>query len=159
MISWARRPVSLEEFAEHGGGVAGSLTELGVAEVVISVVFDDEAVRDIAFGAAGLVENMAPGAVHVAMETISPALARELHEAHAARGQSFLASPVFGLPEAAIKGELAIMCSGAEETFRAVDAILCAAGKARWIGPKREQAMLVKLVGNHMIRKRSFSCV
>jgi 3-hydroxyisobutyrate dehydrogenase-like beta-hydroxyacid dehydrogenase len=151
MIGWARRLGSLEEFARRGGRVAGALTELGEAEVVISVVFDDEALRDIAFGSAGLVEAMAPGAVHVAMETISPRLARELYEAHSARGQRFLAAPVFGRPEAAARGELAIMCSGPEETFRAVDAILSSSGETRWIGPEPEQALLVKLIGNHMI--------
>jgi 3-hydroxyisobutyrate dehydrogenase-like beta-hydroxyacid dehydrogenase len=151
MIGWARRPGSLEAFAGRGGRVAGSLGELGAAEVVISVVFDDAAVREIAFGPAGLVETMAPGSIHVAMETISPHLARELHEAHAARGQSFLAAPVFGRPEAAVKGELAIMCSGPAGTFCAVNAILLAAGQTRWVGPEPEQAMLVKLIGNHMI--------
>ena len=43
---------------------------------------------------------MTPGAIHIAMETISPRLARELDEAHVARGQRFLAAPVFGRPEA-----------------------------------------------------------
>src|SRR4051812_4907424 len=94
---------------------------------------------------------MTPGAVHIAMETISPRFARELHDAHAARGQRFLAAPVFGRPEAAARGELAIMCAGPEETFRAVDAILRTAGQTRWIGPEPEQAMLIKLIGNHMI--------
>lgn len=94
---------------------------------------------------------MAPGAIHVAMETISPRLAGELSKAHAGRGQRFLAAPVFGRPEAAAKGELAIMCSGPAEVFHAVNAILSAAGATRWIGPEPEQAMLVKLIGNHMI--------
>ena len=151
MTAWARRPETLEKFAQRGGRVAGSVAELGVAEVVISVVFDDEAVREIAFGSNGLVDAMAPGAVHVAMETISPRLARELHQAHAAHGQRFLAAPVFGRPEAAARGELAIMCSGPEDTFRSVDNILSTAGETRWIGPEPEQAMLVKLIGNHMI--------
>jgi 3-hydroxyisobutyrate dehydrogenase-like beta-hydroxyacid dehydrogenase len=151
MIGWARRPESLREFAGRGGRVATSLAGLSLAGVVISVVFDDAALRDVALGAAGLVETMAPGAVHVAMQTTSPRLACELHDAHAARGQRFLSAPVFGLPEAAARGDLAIMCSGPEATFRAVDGILSAAGRTRWIGPKPEQAMLIKLVGNHMI--------
>jgi len=151
MIGWARRPESLEEFAGRGGRVAASLAGLGVAEVVISVVFDDEALRDIAFGPGALLEAMAPGTVHVAMETVSPRLARELHDAHAARGQRFLAAPVFGRPEAAARAELAIMCAGPEKTFRAVDAILSTAGQTRWVGPEPEQAMLIKLIGNHMI--------
>lgn len=151
MVGWARRPESLKAFAEHGGHAAKSLADLAAAEVVISVVFNDEDLREVAFGSAGLVQIMRPGAVHVAMETISPSLARELHDAHALRGQSFLAAPVFGRPEAALLGQLAIMCSGPDETFHAVDAILSTAGRTQWIGPEPEQAMLVKLIGNHMI--------
>ena len=151
MIGWARRPDSLEGFVAHGGRAADSLAGLAAAEVVISVVFDDAAVREIAFGPAGLVEAMAPGTVHVAMQTVSPQLVRELDEAHRARGQRFLAAPVFGRPEAAARCELAIMCAGPEDVFRLAEPILSTAGKARWIGSKPEQAMAVKLGGNHMI--------
>ena len=151
MIGWARRSERLEEFSRRGGRIAKSVAGLGAAEVVISVVFDDGALREVAFGPAGLIEAMTPGAIHIAMETISPRLARELHEAHAACGQRFLAAPVFGRPEVAAKGELAIMCSGPQDTFRAVNTILSTSGKTRWIGPEPEQAMLIKLIGNHMI--------
>ena len=47
MVGWARRPEGLERFARAGGRVAGSLVGLGAAAVVISAVFDDEAVRDL----------------------------------------------------------------------------------------------------------------
>lgn len=134
MVGWARRSESLDGFVGHGGQVVGSVARLGDAQSVISVVFDDDALRAVALGPAGLVESMAPGAIHVAMETVSPGLARELHDAHVARGQRFLAAPVFGRPDAAIRGELAIMCSGLEETFHAVDAVLSTAGKTHWTG-------------------------
>ena len=121
MIGWARRPESLKSFAGQGGRTAASLAELAPAEVVISVVFDDAVVREVALEPGGLVEAMAPGAIHVAMQTISLGLVRELDEAHRARGQRFLAAPVFGRPEAAARGELAIMCAGPEDVFRTVD--------------------------------------
>ena len=50
-----------------------------------------------------------------------------------------------------MKGELTIICAGRQHTFRLADPILSTAGKTRWIGPKPEQAMLVKLSGNQMI--------
>ena len=135
----------------QGGRAAASLAELGRASVVISVVFDDAATREVALGPNGLVAAMTPGAVHVATETISPALSRELAQAHAARGQLYLSAPVFGRPEAAARGELAIMCSGAEDVYRRVAPLLARAGTTRWVGPEPEQAMLVKLIGNHVI--------
>ena len=151
VTGWARRPEALDDLVAQGGRAATTLAELGQASVVISVVFDDAATRAVVLGPDGLVAAMAPGTVHVAMETISPALSRELADAHAARGQLYLAAPVFGRPEAAARGELAIMCSGAEEIYRRVAPLLAPAGTTRWVGPEPEQAMLVKLIGNHVI--------
>ncbi len=151
VTGWARRPEALGDLLARGGQSAACLADLGRASVVISVVFDDAATSDVALGPSGLAAAMAPGAVHVAMETISPALSRELAQAHTARGQFYLSAPVFGRPEAAARGELAIMCSGAEGVYRRVAPILAPAGATRWIGPEPEQAMLVKLIGNHVI--------
>jgi 3-hydroxyisobutyrate dehydrogenase-like beta-hydroxyacid dehydrogenase len=151
VIAWARRPDAMDALVARGGVAARSLSEIGRADVVISVVFDDEGTREVVCGPAGFITVMRPGAVHVAMETISPRLSLELHQAHAERGQRYLAAPVFGRAEAAAKGELAIMCSGSRDAYDAVAPILSTAGHTRWVGPDAAQAMLVKLVGNHMI--------
>ena len=119
--------------------------------MVISVVFDDADTREVALGPSGFIDTMRSGAVHIAMETISPSLSQELHEAHAERGQHYLAAPVFGRAEAAAKGALAIMCSGSRDAYDAVAPLLSTAGTTRWVGPDAAQAMLVKLIGNHMI--------
>ena len=44
--------------------------------------------------------------------TISVALSKELAEAHAARGQGYVAAPVLGRPEAAAAKKLWIMAAG-----------------------------------------------
>ena len=150
VIGWARRREALGDFVAHGGVVVQSLADLGETSVVISAVFDDEATREVVLGPSGFLQAMPAGGVHVAMETISPALSRTLRDVHAARGQRYLAAPVFGRPEAAARGELAIMCSGDRDTFQSVQPILETAGRTRWVGPEPEQAMLVKLIGNHM---------
>ncbi|UAJ10652.1 NAD(P)-dependent oxidoreductase [Glacieibacterium megasporae] len=148
---WARRPSALSDFAARGGIVASSLSEIGEADIIISVVFDDDATREVVLGPAGFIHAMRPGSIHVAMETISPALSRELYDSHTARGQHYLAAPVFGRPEAAEAGQLGIMCSGGKDVYVIVAPILAFAGTPRWVGPQAEQAMLVKLIGNHMI--------
>jgi 3-hydroxyisobutyrate dehydrogenase-like beta-hydroxyacid dehydrogenase len=141
----------MDALAECGAVAARTLSQIGQADVVISVVFDDEAARSVTLGSAGFIHAMRPGAIHVAMETISPALSQELHAAHQARGQHYLSAPVFGRPEAAAAGRLSVMCSGPRETYNAVTPILQTAGSTRWVGPDAGQAMLVKLIGNHMI--------
>ena len=151
VVAWARRPAALTDLTARGAIAARSLSEIGDADIVISVVFDDDATREVVLGPAGFIHAMRPGSIHVAMETISSALSRELHDGHAARGQHYLAAPVFGRPEAAEAGQLGIMCSGDRGIYDIVAPVLSVAGTPRWVGPKAEQAMLVKLVGNHMI--------
>ncbi|BFL65289.1 NAD(P)-dependent oxidoreductase [Roseomonas mucosa] len=148
---WARRPSTMAELVERGAVAVQSLGEIGQADVVISVVFDDEATREVVLGSAGFINSMRPGAIHVAMETISPALSQELHDAHAERGQRYIAAPVFGRPQAAAAGQLSIICSGPKDTYDVAAPILSAAGSTRWVGSDVGQAMLVKLIGNHMI--------
>ena len=151
VIAWARRPAALTDLAARGAIVAHSLGEVGDADIIISVVFDDDATREVVLGPAGFIHAMRPGSIHVAMETISAELSRELHDSHAARNQHHLAAPVFGRPEAAEAGRLGIMCSGDKDVYDTVGPVLSVLGTTRWVGPQAEQAMLVKLIGNHMI--------
>ena len=151
VVAWARRPAALTDVVARGAVAARSLGEVGDADIIISVVFDDEATREVVLGPAGFIHAMRRGSTHVAMETISSGLSRELHDSHASRGQHYLAAPVFGRPDAAEAGQLAIMCSGGRPAYDIVAPILSVLGTSRWVGPQAEQAMLVKLIGNHMI--------
>ncbi len=148
---WARRPAALSDLTARGAIVARSLSEIGEADIIISVVFDDDATREVVLGPAGFIHAMLPGSIHVAIETISPTLSGELYDSHTARGQHYLAAPVFGRPEAAEAGQLGITCSGGKDVYDIVAPVLSVAGTPRWVGPQAEQAMLVKLIGNHMI--------
>jgi 3-hydroxyisobutyrate dehydrogenase-like beta-hydroxyacid dehydrogenase len=151
VIGWDRAPAALEALAKAGGEVAGRLSDVAAAPVVISMVIDDRATREITLGPDGLVDAMRPGAIHVVMSTIPPTLSRELSEAHASKGQHYLAASVFGQPPAAAAAQLLVNCSGPFAAFEAVKPILAVMGSVRWIGSEPEQAMLVKLMGNSMI--------
>lgn len=73
------------------------------ASIVFSMLANDSAVREVALGRGGLLESMAPGAIHVSFSTISPVLVEELNRAHKASGQIFVSCPVFGRPDSAEK--------------------------------------------------------
>src|SRR5438552_2703051 len=71
------------------------------AEVLVTMVADDAALEDAMLGPHGALAALPRGAIHVSMSTISPALSRRLAERHQAAGQTYVAAPVFGRPEAA----------------------------------------------------------
>lgn len=151
VVGWDRRPEALEAFTALGGTAVAKVSDLGAAPVVISIVFDDAGTREVSLAPGGLVDTMAPGAVHIVMASISASLTRELAEAHAARGQHFLAASIFGRPEAAEEAALLINCSGSPSAYEIAKPILSTMGRVRWVGSEPEQAMLIKTIGNSMI--------
>jgi 3-hydroxyisobutyrate dehydrogenase-like beta-hydroxyacid dehydrogenase len=151
VIGWDRRPEALLPLVEAGGVAANGLSDLRSASVVISIVFDDAGAHEVTLGPPGLVGVLGPGALHVVMSSISPALSRSLSESHAAKGQRYLAASIFGRPEAAAAAELWINCSGRLSVYEEVKPILDLLGRPSWVGPEPEQAMLVKTMGNSMI--------
>src|SRR5260370_9236714 len=80
----ARSPA---EAAERGG-------------VVMTIVSDDWAVEEVTLGDNGLLARLGDG-VHVSMSTIAPRTARRLAGLHQEQGGRYVASPVFGKPDAA----------------------------------------------------------
>src|SRR5262252_8025081 len=60
------------------------------AELVLTSLADDRAVREVVLGPDGVIAGLPSGGVHVGTSTISLRLVGELGEAHAARGQPFV---------------------------------------------------------------------
>jgi len=143
-------------------GRAGALIELGAqeaasvaaacdAEVVITMVADDDALSQVAFGEAGLIAHLPRGAIHLSMSSISVALSQRLAQAHAQSGQRYLAAPVFGRPAMAAAAKLFIVVAGDPATIEACQPLFRAMGqKAIPIGTEPSKANLVKLSGNFL---------
>jgi 3-hydroxyisobutyrate dehydrogenase-like beta-hydroxyacid dehydrogenase len=138
--------------ASAGAKVADSLTEASAAEVVMTMLADDHAVEQTTLGDGGILNTLASGGVHLSLSTISTALSRRLTAAHAARGQSFIASPVFGRPDAAEAARLVVVAAGPAEAIERVRPMLEAiARKFFVIGSEPYSANAVKLAGNFLI--------
>ena len=80
------------------------------ADVVMLCVGNDEDVREVVYGDAGVLAAMAPGSVLVDHTTSSASLARELSAACAERGVGFVDAPVSGGQAGAEHGQLTVMC-------------------------------------------------
>lgn len=122
------------------------------AKLVFSMLANDAAVKAATLGEDGVLAGLAAGAVHVSMSTVSPDTSSELAARHAERGQRYLAAPVFGRPEAARDGKLAICVSGDADARRLAHAVLGVFGqRIEDFGGDPRAANVVKLAGNFMI--------
>jgi len=100
----------------------------------------------------GFLETLARGAIHIGMSTISVACSKRLAERHAARGQVYVAAPVFGRPEAAAAARLWIVAAGATDSIALCQPVFDAVGRgSSVVGTDPWIANAVKLSGNFLI--------
>jgi 3-hydroxyisobutyrate dehydrogenase-like beta-hydroxyacid dehydrogenase len=156
VIGYVRRPDGIGKLEALGLRATIDIADLLDCKVVISMLPDDEALREIVFGRKdigleGLAAGMMGGAIHLSMSTISTAAASMLAGEHARNGQGYVAAPVFGNPDAARARQLFIVAAGASADVERCQPIFDALGQRTFvIGAAPEQANLVKLLGNMM---------
>ena len=97
-----------------GATVASSPAEAAAAaDVTISMVADDAAVRALFEGPDGVSAGIRPGSVAVVCSTVLPDTIRSVADAVRAKGAGILDAPVSGSVSSTLSGELTIMVGGA----------------------------------------------
>jgi 3-hydroxyisobutyrate dehydrogenase-like beta-hydroxyacid dehydrogenase len=140
--------------AAKGAIVCDSVASLAKqCDIVFTIVSDDAALKDICEGANGLLNHLQKESVHISMSTILPQTAAELASLHQQHSQHYLASPVFGRPEAAAEKKLNFTMSGDEKIRKQIEPLLKDAGGANvWdFGDTISAANTIKLCGNFLI--------
>ncbi len=107
-----------------------------VAEIVFCCVGNDDDVRAVVLGKAGVLEGIAAGSVIVDHTTASARIAQEVHDAARRKGVDFLDAPLSGGQAGAESGKLTIMAGGDTRVFERVRPVMDAYAKAcTLIGP------------------------
>jgi 3-hydroxyisobutyrate dehydrogenase-like beta-hydroxyacid dehydrogenase len=156
VIAYVRHADQMAKLTAFGLQPTMNMADLFDCEVVITMLPDDDAVREIVFGRegiglAGLAVGLKPGAIHLSISTIGSATASLLASEHAIGGQGYVAAPVFGNPDAAKARELFIVAAGAPADIERCRPLLDSLGQRTFvIGADPAQANLVKLLGNMM---------
>ena len=129
VIVYNRTRAKMGVLVAAGAKPAGSLPELVQrSEVVITMVADPAAVRDVVTAKTGLLCALSPGTVHIDMSTVSPEASREIAMLVRGTGADYLEAPVLGSLQAATDGTLTIMTGGDAELSRRMEPLLLAMG-------------------------------
>jgi 3-hydroxyisobutyrate dehydrogenase/glyoxylate/succinic semialdehyde reductase len=141
------RPLS-----EEGARVATSAADAARdADVVITVLSDPEAVRQVAVGEGGFLSAMRAGSLWVDCSTVDPAFVREMAAAAAKHGVRYLDAPVAGSKVPAEKGELLFLAGGTADDVAQAEPLFALMGKRTiHAGPVSSGASL-KLCNNLML--------
>ncbi len=150
---WNRSKAKARDLVAIGATDARTPAEAAAdADLVVSMVANDEAVQAVTLGPDGIADGLAPGALHVSSSTISVALAQRLDAEHADRGQGFVSATVLGRPPAAEAGKLFVMAAGDATAIERAKLVTDAIGQRLFVvGDQPWQSNLVKLCANFMI--------
>jgi 3-hydroxyisobutyrate dehydrogenase-like beta-hydroxyacid dehydrogenase len=122
------------------------------AEVIVTMLADDEALMATMFGVDGALAGLGRGTIHLSMSTISPGLAERLAAEHETRGATYVAAPVFGRPDAAQAAKLWIVAAGPAAAIERCFPVFDALGQGTIVvGTSPAQANVVKVAGNFML--------
>ncbi len=133
---------------ELGSTASPTLAEVtAAADIVLTVVSDDAAMREIFSGAPGSLLDGAQGRIFVNCATVTPAVHEEVAAACEKAGAVSLEACMASSITQARQGTLYLMIGGPEETFHEVEGLLKdLSGSLRYIGPTGRAAKVKALV-------------
>ena len=106
------------ELENKGAKIVNSPKEVAEnSELIIIIVKDAEAVKEISFGDNGILKGKHVGLTVADMSTISPLESKNITKFFSEHKIMKLDTPVIGGPNLAILGELVLIASGDKETF------------------------------------------
>jgi 3-hydroxyisobutyrate dehydrogenase-like beta-hydroxyacid dehydrogenase len=152
VILYNRTRRAAEALAGEGAEVAGSIADVCRGDAVFTMLSNDEAVSSVVFDSGGILDNLAPGAIHISSSTISVDLSERLSAEHARAGQRYVSAPVLGRPDKAAAGELFVIAAGEPSALAQAQPLFDAIGQRTiGFGEAASNANLVKLSANFLI--------
>ncbi len=147
---WNRTAAKAEPLVEYGASIAASKQALSSCDVVFTMVSTTDDLKEVLFGAGGLVTGSAKPKVVVDSSSISQEGSAEIREHLEALGVAYLCTPVSGNAKVAKAGKLLTVSSGPKALYDQVEPFLQAmARKVMWVG-EGELARVWKIAHNTM---------
>lgn len=118
LVIWNRTSGKAPELVERGAAEAGTVADaVGGADLAITALADDDAVRAIAFAEDGIRTTLGPVATYADASTVSPGLTEELDDAF----PRYVAMPILGSPGQVAEGRASYLIGAGDAAARAVD--------------------------------------
>ncbi|HEY1337229.1 MAG TPA: NAD(P)-dependent oxidoreductase, partial [Bryobacteraceae bacterium] len=144
-----RNAARAEPFRQAGARIAATPAAAAEgADIVIAMVADDQASREVWAGANGVLSSASPGAIFIESSTVMPEWIRELSLLAERRGSALLDAPVTGSRPQAHAGELLFLVGGDADVLERARPVLQPMSRAIvHLGPSGAGAAM-KLINN-----------
>lgn len=150
---WNRTSAAVESLRTSGAIIADTPHEaVANADIVISVVRDDEASRDVSLDAnTGALAGMPVDAIAVESSTLTSGKIKSLSTGMAAHQQTFVEAPVSGSRPQAEAESLVWFAAGEEDVLQKIRPVLLQMGSAIYNTGDHGSAALAKLATNALM--------
>lgn len=147
---WNRTREKALPLAKYGAVIVDEKRELASCDVVFTMVSTTDDLKEVLFGAGGLVIGSTKPKMVIDSSSISEEGSAETREQLAALGIAYLAAPVSGNAKVAKAGKLLIVASGLKKDYDVAEPWLKAMGrKVMWVG-EGELSRVWKIAHNTM---------
>lgn len=147
---WNRTASKAAHLTEYGAKIAAAKTDLADCDVVFTMVSTTDDLKEVLFGAGGLVSGAKKPKVVVDSSSISQEGSAEIRAQLEGMGVGYLCTPVSGNAKVAKAGKLLTVSSGPKALYEQVEPYLQAmARKVMWVG-EGELARIWKIAHNTM---------
>ncbi len=147
-----RARTNAQSLIADGATVSDSLENLaGTADVILSCLTDDSAVREVYLASDGILTHAAPDTVVIEMSTIRPDTSREVAREGATRGIHVLDVAISGSTPAVEQGVVTLLGGGESEVFAGVEPIFKTIAKQYFLLGPSGSGTSAKLVVNTLL--------
>jgi 3-hydroxyisobutyrate dehydrogenase-like beta-hydroxyacid dehydrogenase len=148
-VSIYNRTGSKAQYFSNKATVALSPRKLAeVCDLLITVVTDFDAVKNVLFGRNGVIESGNHNIVVADVSTISPSQSKHCAQRLRDAGIEMLGIPVMGGPAAAERGDLVPIVAGSRQAFESVREVIEKLGRTFYVGERDGSANAIKLALN-----------
>jgi 3-hydroxyisobutyrate dehydrogenase len=148
---WNRTQEKAEPLKKHGAKVVGTLADLAACDIVFTMVSTGKDVKEVLFGANGVLNKGKKPKIVVDSTSISLEESAEIREKLGKEGIQFLSAPVSGNAKVIKAGKLTVVASGPKDAFDAVAPYLEAIGQGVSYVGDGELSRIAKICHNVML--------
>ncbi|MBL8384367.1 MAG: NAD(P)-dependent oxidoreductase [Burkholderiales bacterium] len=147
---WNRTAAKAAPLAQQGAKLAAGKPDLAGCDIVFTMVSTTDDLKEVLFGAGGLLSGAARPAMVVDCSSISQEGSAEVRAGLEARGVAYLCAPVSGNAKVAKAGKLSVVASGPRAAYETARPYLAMLGRSEmWLG-EGELARVWKIAHNTM---------
>src|SRR3569833_1862132 len=147
---WNRTASKADPLAQTGAEVVTDKSAMAHCETVFTMVSTTDDLKEILFGAGGVLSCFVRSLCVVDMSSISDTGSAEVRKGLTKAGVAYLSAPVLGYACVAKAGKLLVVASGPKAEYDAVQPLLAALGRSAMYVGEGELSRIWKIAHNTM---------